>query len=56
MTGIIKFLLATLGFLLIIFIWMIPLLLTWKYDNKIFLWIYIVYYMILRVLYKIATK
>ena len=53
---IINFILAVVAFLLIVLFWIFPIILTWKHDNKGFLWIYVVYYMILRILYKLAIK
>lgn len=53
---IINFILAVLAFILVNLFWQLPILMAWNYDNKLFLGLYVVYYVVLRILYKLAHK
>lgn len=56
MKGITDFILGVFAFILVTFFWILPILMTWKYNNKGFLLIYVVYYIVLRILYKLAIR
>mgnify|MGYP006989402981 CR=1 FL=1 len=56
MKGIIDFILGVFAFILVTSFWILPILMTWGYNNKGFLLIYVVYYIVLRILYKLAIR